>query len=153
MIVWRWNRVDGKLWKENFFECLVGRGGRKINDRVQIFSSRAHQNGKKIEWERIFSKLTKIPCTHCASCLYFLFFSTGQYVVLSFFFSILFVSFDFCLFFSFLFFSWQYHCLFLFWDIIIFLFFNKFGWFLFFFVIICHFFVLIKHHSLTMIYE
>ena len=55
VFVWKWNRMDGKLWKENFFECLVERGGRKINDGIHIFSSRAHQNGKKIKWGRIFS--------------------------------------------------------------------------------------------------
>ena len=48
VFVWRWNRVDEKLLKENgkenfFGVCLVGWGGRKIDNRTQVFSLWAHQ--------------------------------------------------------------------------------------------------------------
>ena len=40
--------VDGKFWRENvkknfFGVCLVGWGGRKINDGAWVFSPQAHQ--------------------------------------------------------------------------------------------------------------
>ena len=55
MFVWRWNMVDGKLWRENGKEnfsklCLVRWGGRKINDRTWMFSLRTHQKVFSPKW-------------------------------------------------------------------------------------------------------
>ena len=55
VFVWRRNRVNGKLWRENkneifFGVYLVGWGGRKINDRTQVFSPLAYQKVFSSKW-------------------------------------------------------------------------------------------------------
>ena len=47
MFVWKWNKVDEKLWKENknenFLVSLVRWEERKINSMTQVFTLQAHQ--------------------------------------------------------------------------------------------------------------
>ena len=143
MFVWRWNKVDGKIWRENmnknFFRvCLVSWGGRKINGGAWMFSL---QNGEKTRWNAFFLDWQKCPCasTHGLRLVaffifIFIFYNLGVIVVVVvvFFFFLIDVIF---------FWTW--------------FFINKFGWLLFFFflVVICHFFVLIGHHSLIRVYK
>ena len=72
VFVWRWNRVDGKLWKENekkkFFRVyLVGWRGRKINSGAQVFSPWPRPKyflskiERKVRGGLIFSGMTKMP--------------------------------------------------------------------------------------------
>ena len=128
------------------------------------------QNEEKTEWELIFSWLTKmLMCTCLYLFIYFLL-SWQLAVMLPFFFfffrptlPLLFFIFLFSrlgsgrsFFFFFLFFwfsragSWFFF--FFFFKDLIFIFLVNLGDCSFFFVVICHFFVLIGHHSLTMVY-
>ena len=64
MFVWRWNKVDGKIWRENmnknfFRECLVSWGGRKINGGAWMFFL---QNREKTRWNAFFLDWQKYPC-------------------------------------------------------------------------------------------
>ena len=73
VFVWRWNRNDEKLWKENrkeniFRVCLVGWGERKINGRERVPGSfllrptkKFLQNGEKTGREKLIHKFPKIP--------------------------------------------------------------------------------------------
>ena len=75
VFVWRWNIVEGKLWRENgnenfFGMCLVGWRRRKINNGTQVFSSLAHQKIlSKMEWKlkrEIWHHFwTKMPTYNC----------------------------------------------------------------------------------------
>ena len=73
VFVWRWNRVDGKLWRENrkgnfFGVCLIEWEGRKINGKTQVFSPRTHKKvlpkmERKLGGESSWNELPKIPLT------------------------------------------------------------------------------------------
>ena len=82
MFVWRWNRVDGKLWRENreenfFGVCLVGWRRRKINGGAQVFSPQTQQNVFSLKWrenwvEINFFLINKNVHVHMPLFIYFL---------------------------------------------------------------------------------
>ena len=64
MFVCRWNRMNGKLWRENgkknFFEvCLIGWEWRKINGGVQVFFLSTHQKFSLQNRKKTGGKLMK----------------------------------------------------------------------------------------------
>ena len=108
MFVWRWNRVDEKLWKENrkenFFRvCLVGWRGRKINGGAQVFFSLGSPKcflpkmERKLSEDEFFLDWQKCPCAHAFIYLFFsspwavsnvAFFFFGQHCLFFFFWAI-----------------------------------------------------------------
>ena len=82
MFVWRWNRVDVKLWKENrkkncYRVCLVGWRGRKINGGAQVFFSLGPPKcflpkmERKLSEDEFFLDWQKCPCAHAFIYLFF----------------------------------------------------------------------------------
>ena len=117
--------MDEKLWrengKENFFEvCLVWWGRRKINNEARVFSPQGHQKVFPPQWRENWSeKIGLLDGQKCPCAL-----AHMQFV-------------------QFVFFLTRYAFIFWTW----FLFFRKLGdCFFFFFLAICHFFVLISNH-------
>ena len=129
MFLWRWNRMDEKLWwenrKENFFWSIFGWVERKENkwwgpsvffpDPPKCFLSKME---RKLNGDKFFLDWQKYPCAY--SSIYLFFFFSMQYCCP--FFVFVFV--------LFVFFFFLTRCdFFLGHD---FYFFNKFGWLLFF---------------------
>ena len=109
------------------------------------------QNKKKTDWGCIFSWLTKMPMCIYTNCLCFFFFWVVKLPLLSFFLFYYLFSKAWRDFYFWFFFITRRD---FFWDMI-FIFFNKFGWLLFFFFCVGYlqYFVLIRHHYLTKVYE
>ena len=93
--------MDGKFWRENgnenFLECLVGWGGRKINCRTQVFSPQVYLKVFSPRWRENWSKNLdiifgqKCPCVVAHELVHI--------DLLHFFFFFSFLSFGCCLFF------------------------------------------------------
>ena len=82
VFVWRWNRIDRKLWRENgknnfFGVCLVGWRERKINGGAQVFFSLGPPKcflpkmERKLSEDEFFLDWQKCPCAHAFIYLFF----------------------------------------------------------------------------------